>query len=80
VGLRAPGMFIELLRRTGAAHGRHPARASPHTPHTHDQTQPVLSWLRHDAQKATRTALSPVPVWHRSGAARSVLGVFGRLP
>ena len=24
-------MFVELLRRTGAAHGRHPARASPHT-------------------------------------------------
>ena len=76
VGLRAPGMFVDMLRRTGAAHGRHPARS----PHTHDQTQPVLSRLRHDAQKATRIALSPVPVWHRSGAARSVLGVFGRLP
>jgi hypothetical protein len=25
VGLRAPGMFIDMLRRTGAAHGRHPA-------------------------------------------------------
>ena len=24
VGLRAPGMFIELLRRTGASYGRHP--------------------------------------------------------
>jgi hypothetical protein len=30
VGLRAPGMFIKMLRRTGAAHGRHPARAFPH--------------------------------------------------
>jgi hypothetical protein len=28
VGLRAPGMFVELLRRTGAAHGRHPDRSS----------------------------------------------------
>jgi hypothetical protein len=25
VGLRAPGMFVEHLRRTGATHGRHPA-------------------------------------------------------
>jgi hypothetical protein len=75
VGLRAPGMFIDMLRRTGAAHGRHPARS----PYTHDQTQPVLSRLRQDAQKAALTALSPVPVWHRSGAARSVLGVSGRL-
>ena len=29
IGLRAPGMFVEQLRRTGASHGRHPARASP---------------------------------------------------
>jgi hypothetical protein len=76
VGLRAPGMFIDMLRRTGAAHGRHPGGS----PHTHDQTEPVLSWLRQDAQKSALTALSSVPVWHRSGAARSVLGVFGRLP
>src|SRR5215469_5962208 len=27
VGLRAPGMFIEMLRRTGAAYGRHPGGA-----------------------------------------------------
>jgi hypothetical protein len=45
VGLRAPGMFVEMLRRTGAAPGRHPARSL----HTHDQTQPVLSRLRQDA-------------------------------
>jgi hypothetical protein len=30
VGLRAPGMFVEMLRRTGASHGRHPDRAFPH--------------------------------------------------
>jgi hypothetical protein len=29
VGLRAPGMFVEHLRRTGAAHGRYPDRALP---------------------------------------------------
>jgi hypothetical protein len=49
-------MFIELLRRTGAAHGRHPARSS----HTHDQTQPVLSRVRQNAQKATFAALAKV--------------------
>ena len=27
VGLRAPGMFMELLRRTGASDGRHPGRS-----------------------------------------------------
>jgi len=24
VGLRAPGMFVAFLKRTGASHGRHP--------------------------------------------------------
>ena len=28
VGLRAPGMFIDLLRSTGASHGRHPGGSS----------------------------------------------------
>ena len=40
VGLRAPGMFIALLKRTGASYGRHPARS----PHASDQTLPVLPW------------------------------------
>jgi hypothetical protein len=40
VGLRAPGMFMELLRRTGASYGRHPGRSS----HAQHQTLAVLSW------------------------------------
>ena len=65
VGLRAPGMFVELLRRTGAAHGRHPARSS----HTQYQTLAILSWLRPVPEKTPRAAGSPVWLWHRAGAA-----------
>jgi hypothetical protein len=42
VGLCAPGMLIAHLKRTGAAHGRHPARG----PDTFDETVPILSWMR----------------------------------
>jgi hypothetical protein len=62
VGLRAPGMFVALLRRTGAVHGRHPDR----NPHPHDQTQPVLSRLRHHREKNAVAALAHVPVWRRA--------------
>ena len=41
VGLRAPGMFVEHLRRTWASHGRHPDRGS----HWPSQTESVLSRL-----------------------------------
>jgi hypothetical protein len=41
VGLRAPGMFIAWLKRTGAAYGRHPGGSS----HALNQTLAVLSWL-----------------------------------
>jgi hypothetical protein len=75
VGLRAPGMLIDHLRRTGAAYGRHPTRSS----HTHDQTLPILSWLRQVRPQATLTAAAPVPVRHRAGAARPVLRVSRRL-
>jgi hypothetical protein len=75
VGLRAPGMFVEMLRRTGASHGRHPARSS----HTHDQTLAILSWLRPVPEKTPRAAGSPVWLWHRAGATGSVFGVSGRL-
>jgi hypothetical protein len=56
-------------------HGRHPARG----PHTLDQTVPILSRLRQVCSQATLTALAPVPVRHRAGAARPVLRVSGRL-
>jgi hypothetical protein len=75
VGLRAPGMLIDHLRRTGAAHGRHPDR----TPHTHDQTVPVLSRLRTMRQKAACAKASSLRLWHRASAARSLCGVSGRL-
>ena len=75
VGLRAPGMLIDHLRRTWASHGRHPARS----PHTHDQTLPILPWLRDARSQTTLPALAPVRLWHRPGAARPVFGVSGRL-
>jgi hypothetical protein len=65
VGLRAPGMFIQMLRRTGAAHGRHPARSFD----AHNQTQPVLPRLRQDAQKNALTALAPLRMRCWPGAA-----------
>jgi hypothetical protein len=76
VGLRAPGMFIEMLRRTGAAHGRHPARSTS----TQHQTLPIVSWLWQDGEKATRATLASVRLWRGAGAARSVLRVSCSLP
>jgi hypothetical protein len=54
VGLRAPGLFIELLRRTGASHGRHPGGSS----YPNNQTAAVLPWLRSGGQEAARAALA----------------------
>jgi len=76
VGLRAPGMFIEMLRRTGAAYGRHPARDS----HPVHQALPILSRLWSIYPKAARASASSLRLWHRAGAARSVCGVSGGLP
>jgi hypothetical protein len=59
VGLRAPGMFVERLRRTGVTHGRHPARSF----HAHHQTLAILSWLGHVCQKAAVAALARLCVW-----------------
>jgi hypothetical protein len=75
VGLRAPGLFLALLRRTGATHGRHPDRSLP----AYHQAEPILSWLWAVRQKAALAAASPVSVWHWPGAAGSLLGVSGRL-
>jgi hypothetical protein len=71
VGLRAPGMFVERLRRTGATHGRHPARSL----HTYHQTQPILSRLWNLREKAGIPEMAPLSLWHRSCAAGSVFGV-----
>ncbi|SRR5579871_2194377 len=62
VGLRAPGMFIESLRRTGASHGRHPG-GSPHAQH---QTLAVLSRLRPVHSQTVVAALARVSLWHRA--------------
>jgi hypothetical protein len=60
VGLRAPGMFIDLLRRTGASDGRHPGGSS----YAQHQTLPVLSWLRPGREETVVAALAPVSLWH----------------
>ena len=75
VGLRAPGMFVAHLKRTGAAHGRHSARSS----HAASQTLTVLSRLWSLRQKAALAAASSVPLWHRAGATGLVFSLFGSL-
>jgi hypothetical protein len=75
VGRCAPGMLIDHLRRTGASYGRHPARSS----HLLHEALPILSRLREVHSQAALTALAPVRLRHRAGAARPVLCVSGRL-
>src|SRR5215472_583188 len=74
VGLRAPGMFIDSLRRPGASHGRHPGGST----HASDQTVAILSRLRPVWAQAPVAALACVPLWHLS-AARPLGGLSGRL-
>jgi hypothetical protein len=75
VGLRAPGMFIAMLRRTVASTGgTQGARL-----HAHHQTLPVLSWLRRACAQAVVATLAPVSLW-RLSPTRPLLGVSGRLP
>jgi hypothetical protein len=52
VGLRAPGMFLAILRRTGAAYGRRPGRS----PHPAYQALAILSWLWCLPQEAAETS------------------------
>lgn len=68
VGLRAPGMFVEQLRRTGASHGRHPDRSFD----AQHQAEPILPWLRKVRQKAALTALARMCLWGRPSAAGPV--------
>jgi hypothetical protein len=76
VGLRAPGMLVEHLRRTGATPGRHPDRSV----HAEHEAVAVVSWMWRLSQEAALAAVSPVSVWHWPHPARPVLGVSGRLP
>jgi hypothetical protein len=73
VGLRAPGMFVAHLRRTGAAHGRHPDGSL----NTFDETLAVLSWLRALREKTVIAALASVCLRHRSCATGSLCRVSG---
>jgi len=65
VGLRAPGMFLAMLKRTGASHGRHPDRS----PHPAYQALAILSWLWRLRQETALAPLACVSLWHWAGAA-----------
>ena len=75
MGLRAPGMFIEMLRRTVASTGG--------TLHEIPTRSTKLSQYCHGCGRCTKKPLSqrlsPVRLRHRAGAARSVFGVSGGL-
>jgi hypothetical protein len=75
VGLRAPGMFVDQLRRTGAAHGRHPGGSS----HALEHPLTILSRLRMAGEKAVVAAASSVPMWSRSHPTGSLLCLSCRL-
>ncbi|GHO70114.1 hypothetical protein KSC_090060 [Ktedonobacter sp. SOSP1-52] len=62
VGLRAPGMFVELLRRTVASTGG----TLVARPHTYNGAEPVVSWVWQEGQKAALSALASVRVWRGS--------------
>jgi hypothetical protein len=75
VGLRAPGMFIEMLRHTEALTGGiQGARL-----HTRHQALAVLPWLRNLRQEALVAALAPLRLWRRTHPTRSLFGVSGGL-
>jgi hypothetical protein len=75
VGRRAPGMFMEILRRLVESTGG-TLIARLYTSH---QTQPVLSWLRSICQEKAVRASASVCLWRGSGPTRSLFGFFGSL-
>jgi hypothetical protein len=76
VGLRAPGMFVELLRRTVASTGG----TLLARPRTASQTQPILSRLREHGEKAALPALAPLCLRSGSHPERPVFRVSGLHP
>ena len=63
VGLRAPGMLIDHLRRTVASTGGTLSEVS----HAHYQAVPVLPWLQELCQKTAFPTLAPVRLWRWPG-------------
>jgi hypothetical protein len=74
-GLRAPGMFVAQLRRTGASHGRHPGGSS----YAVEQTEPILSRVRTAGEKALSAAMASVRLWSLAHPTGSLQGLSGRL-
>ncbi len=64
VGLRAPGMSVEQLRRTVASTGGTLIEVSTQHP-----PLAILSWLRSTGQKTALATLAPVRLWGGAGAA-----------
>ncbi|EFH90113.1 putative transposase IS891/IS1136/IS1341 family [Ktedonobacter racemifer DSM 44963] len=62
VGLRAPGMFIEWLRRTVASTGGTLVARS----HTHDGAEPMVSRMWQAGEEAALSALASVLLWRGS--------------
>ena len=73
VGLRAPGMFVDMLRRTVARTGGTLLARS----HAHRQTLAVLSWLRPCREETAVAALASLSLRHRPRAAGPLCGVSG---
>jgi hypothetical protein len=64
VGLRAPGMFVAILRRTVASTGGILVARS----HTHHGAEPVVPWLWQATEEGALRAVAPVRVWRGSRA------------
>src|SRR5262249_36114129 len=73
VGLRAPGLFLAILRHTEVLTvGTQGAR-----PHSAHQALALLPWLWSLRQETALPALACVSLWDWPGAARPVLCVSG---
>ena len=76
VGLRAPGMFIDMLRRTVASMGGTLIEVSTRT----TKLSQYCHGCRQCEKKSSLTALASVRLWRWANATGSLFGVSGRLP